>query len=43
MLFNLHVYSSWYRLQSAAIDCAASEPKCLSSSFAIDSVDSNVP
>lgn len=43
MLFNLHVYSNWYRLQAVEMDCALSESKCFRSDLTIDSVDSTVP
>lgn len=43
MLFNLHVYSSWYRLQAVEMDCAFSESKYFFSDLTIDSVDNTVP
>lgn len=43
MLFSRHVYSNWYLRQVAAIVFALSSPKCVASSFAIDSVDNKVP
>lgn len=43
MLFSRHVYSNWYLRQVAAMVFALSSPRCVASSFAIDSVDSKVP
>lgn len=41
--FSRHVYSSWYLLQSCAMEFALSSPKCSASALAVDAVDSNVP
>ena len=43
MLFNRHVYSSWYRLHSVAMDRALSSPKWVDNSLAMDSVERRVP
>ena len=43
MLLYRHVYSSWILLHRLASLPAFSLPKCLASSWAIDSVDSSVP
>jgi len=43
MLFRRHVYSSWYRLHSAATNSAFSLPKWVANSLAILSVERSVP
>lgn len=43
MLFNLHVYSSWYRRHRPAMDFALSSPKWGVSSIATLSVERRVP
>jgi len=43
MLLRRHVYSSWYRRHTVAIEEPFSWPKCSASFLAMDSVDRRVP
>lgn len=43
MLFNRHVYSSWYLRHVAAMVLAFSSPKCEASCLAMLSVERSVP